>query len=537
MSGLLSAPILSRPHHGVEMRPPSGIIPSLFLIPLALACSTAEPQIADTASVVEKIEPGDPLCPAGGISVAAARTTEYVCNGIRGEPGPPGPQGPAGAVGATGPQGPTGPQGGQGPHCANGIFNVLDYGAVADGNATTHSGTDSTLAFQAAVGAASQVGGVVYVPPGVYVVDTLKLYEDGNGFASTPGRVVLAGSNSTVWTTHDVGGPSGSVLVHKAQAVSPLIDIRGDRVAVRIAASVILRDLSLISGPMTSWLISTDYAATQLRLENLFLKVMPGNTTCGGISLVDAYGAIVSGVKIQGWANKTGAVQGVGLRVYARTETTNMSSFDQVDIYSMGRGLEIGATTMGLADYGTVGTISFTNGQVSHSDREGIYVGHRAKGVNFYAFHAEYNFLEGLYVSNGGSGVYYNGTMTENYLSNPSAGANIFIGAKNGDGLYAREVTLDTVTLYGATNGIKIQPKLTQGSVKNIRMRNLVFYAPKGGTGIDVSPTEVNTGTNRFDLNLVLDGVDFQRAGGGFGTNVSDANKLLSKPVYESFLP
>ena len=48
------------------------------------------------------------------------------------------------------------------------VYNVKDYGAVANSNSTVGNGTDDHAAFVAALTAAGAGGGVVYVPPGKY---------------------------------------------------------------------------------------------------------------------------------------------------------------------------------------------------------------------------------------------------------------------------------------------------------------------------------------------------------------------------------
>lgn len=49
------------------------------------------------------------------------------------------------------------------------VINVVDYGAVGDGNETTGTGTDNAVAIQAALDAVSDTyGGAVYFPKGIY---------------------------------------------------------------------------------------------------------------------------------------------------------------------------------------------------------------------------------------------------------------------------------------------------------------------------------------------------------------------------------
>ena len=55
---------------------------------------------------------------------------------------------------------------------AEGIFDVRDYGVIPQRNPTIRTGDDidNTPGIQAAIDAASAVGGKVYLPPGVYIV-------------------------------------------------------------------------------------------------------------------------------------------------------------------------------------------------------------------------------------------------------------------------------------------------------------------------------------------------------------------------------
>lgn len=68
------------------------------------------------------------------------------------------------------------------------VINVLDYGAVGDYNEGTGTGTDNTVAFQAAIDAAAALpkNGAVYIPTGWYKITTaldvpygVSIYGDG----------------------------------------------------------------------------------------------------------------------------------------------------------------------------------------------------------------------------------------------------------------------------------------------------------------------------------------------------------------------
>src|SRR5205807_1694087 len=87
--------------------------------------------------------------------------------GLKGDPGATGPQGPQGPLGPKGDTGATGPQGPPGPGQigpADGVYNVKTYGALGDGT------TDDYPAIAAAVSAAGAVAGIVYFPPGTYII-------------------------------------------------------------------------------------------------------------------------------------------------------------------------------------------------------------------------------------------------------------------------------------------------------------------------------------------------------------------------------
>lgn len=73
----------------------------------------------------------------------------------------------------------------------NGRFNVLDFGARADG------ATDDTGAIQAAIGAAAERGGTVYLPPGEYLCA---------GNLRIAGGVALVGSHDAPVSIHERKG-------------------------------------------------------------------------------------------------------------------------------------------------------------------------------------------------------------------------------------------------------------------------------------------------------------------------------------------
>jgi parallel beta-helix repeat protein len=99
--------------------------------------------------------------------------------------------------------------------------NVRSFGATGTGKA------DDSAAFAAAVSAVTEMGGIVNVPPGVYVVST-KL--SGGSAILLPSRVGLVGS-----------GPGASIIRLAANAENA-ISVVG---AVRGASNIAVRDLTL----------------------------------------------------------------------------------------------------------------------------------------------------------------------------------------------------------------------------------------------------------------------------------------------------
>lgn len=67
------------------------------------------------------------------------------------------------------------------------VINILDFGAVGDGNPATYTGTDNSAALQAAITYAltqtSTLGITLYIPKGVYCFDTqLDIIKQGTSF-------------------------------------------------------------------------------------------------------------------------------------------------------------------------------------------------------------------------------------------------------------------------------------------------------------------------------------------------------------------
>jgi hypothetical protein len=102
------------------------------------------------------------------------------------------------------------------------VFDVTSpiYGAVANYNPVTQTGTDNDAAFESAAFAAAAVGGVVYVPPGNYLLNSIPtgasnpnsnasyINASGNGLAikCDPGAAIYGGPTQFNGTTPGTGG-------------------------------------------------------------------------------------------------------------------------------------------------------------------------------------------------------------------------------------------------------------------------------------------------------------------------------------------
>ena len=84
-------------------------------------------------------------------------------------------------------------------HVIDGVFDVLDYGAVGDGV------TDDTAAIQAALDAALAAGGTMFLPAGIYRCNSALIFGNTAGYQK-PVRIIGAGM------THDPASGGGTIL-------------------------------------------------------------------------------------------------------------------------------------------------------------------------------------------------------------------------------------------------------------------------------------------------------------------------------------
>lgn len=94
--------------------------------------------------------------------------------------------------------------------------SVLDFGAVGDWDPVTQTGTNDTLAFQAAIDAVSAAGGgTVYVPPGSYCVSEVALKSYVTVYGAGVSTVIYQREDTEqciIFGTNFNGGGTSSIL-------------------------------------------------------------------------------------------------------------------------------------------------------------------------------------------------------------------------------------------------------------------------------------------------------------------------------------
>lgn len=114
----------------------------------------------------------------------------------------------------------------------SGSYNVKSYGAIGDGS------VDDTASIQAALTAAQTAGGVVFVPPGLYLVSANLVITKSIVLRGIPGRSVLL-VKATVSSTTDivVFRPTGGTYQYPTKADNRYFIVNGISVISENAAA------------------------------------------------------------------------------------------------------------------------------------------------------------------------------------------------------------------------------------------------------------------------------------------------------------
>ncbi len=148
------------------------------------------------------------------------------------------------------------------------VVNVKDYGTKGDWNTSTHTGTDDTAAFNAALAVAGSTTGRVYIPPGVYKLsDEIEL----------PSGIVIEGAST--------GYNAGKTRIYQATAGKAAFVIGEGRWGITI------RDL---------WLSGTDIFGTYAA-GSYGIKIQGANPN-------SSYRMFFSNLQFTGWERAISAV-------------------------------------------------------------------------------------------------------------------------------------------------------------------------------------------------------------------------------------
>ena len=102
------------------------------------------------------------------------------------------------------------------------IFNVKDFGAVGDGI------TDDTAAIQDAIAAVPETGGVIFFPPGNYIISqTLFIGNGTSTTASSKNSIKLLGSGSMLASTAVYYSVAGTRLIWNGALNGCMVEIDG----------------------------------------------------------------------------------------------------------------------------------------------------------------------------------------------------------------------------------------------------------------------------------------------------------------------
>ena len=95
------------------------------------------------------------------------------------------------------------------------VFNIKDYGAVADGNVSAGTGTDNTTFIQNAMNAAGSSGGILFIPSGVYRINSSILPKSNVKVIGAGASSILVSptANLTALIMHSQSAASGITLV------------------------------------------------------------------------------------------------------------------------------------------------------------------------------------------------------------------------------------------------------------------------------------------------------------------------------------
>jgi hypothetical protein len=366
------------------------------------------------------------------------------------------------------------------------VFDVTAYGAVGNGS------TDDTTAVQAAATAAGTAGGVLYFPPGDYLIDPITV--DNNSATPWVHGITIKGSGHVSRIAARTGATGQLITVTGGYAHISDLYVDGRNQAVTLLR---LGDGTLGDGcPRTV-------------LENLYLQNVVGSTSAHAIELLGASGATTHAIQMSNI--RISDISGDGIYT---------SSFTYDGMY---QNIWIGSCNNGISLRS--GANRFTNLHSWGCTLDGLYV------------ESDSNEFVGCYLeSNGRYGANFAGTANNhNILSasdiwnNDTAGVRIgqfnavvdcVIRENTGPGVLMDSTTLSSIrgTKFVDDQGTKTQTYAVQmtGTANRLTMSDCEAYASNTSSGVAL----VLTGRDNH--------IEDVRQDTGFRVNTGTASRTLA---------
>ena len=243
------------------------------------------------------------------------------------------------------------------------VFNVADYGAVADGNYTTSNGTDNTAAFNAARDAAAAAGGgVVYFPAGTYAFADHIYLKNG---------VVIRGATPTGITDARTAGyaPPARFVFPR---YNPVLSGNGTNNASAFKKIYTTdgntdSNLGVVNVDLQRGAVNLQGASISGRNRNIVVFGVRSNNVAEAQSGVPD---VAFQHAWQRWSNRFAA--NIRIQAYANTLVANCRiNDDTTDTYEQ-PGYKVSSNGAGN---GTITTLNGTQARFNYTDHYGIVVG------------------------------------------------------------------------------------------------------------------------------------------------------------------
>lgn len=372
-----------------------------------------------------------------------------------------------------------------------GVFNVLDFGAV------TTAGVDNSAAFQAALNAANAVAGAVYVPAGMYRLNSqLLIGSNTRIFGDGMYRTILEAANTFdgdgLIKSNGAGGPP-TIIENMAILGQAGIGAGPNSVAVNATINAVQMHHLWVGGFKIQFIIDgTDchcfdcWADVSLSGGYGFVITNPGNSLLDCTTYNCYVGILIQpsnywitnepygGVQITNQKIAAGAYRGIDMNAALNVTISNLHIIGNgtnqyaggaisitngknisINQYTVNFGNTPAGFAYGLIQTGNSESISLTNSNITScvvGASFGSVVGLTVTGNQFYR-----NSLGGFKLSGNNAGVSITGNVAEfngtsaNFLANASYGFWIEHGLSSGQYAISGNTVLDSTSIqyYG----------------------------------------------------------------------------------------